>query len=296
MVRSTVLGSRLITRTDGNLSFVVLEQTINGIPVSRGEVKAGFTKKGEMIRVINNLAPGLDYGSLSTDFDDPVNAVRNAARHINHEVRSWETTLNPARSTDLKVTFGTELYATTAEKLYFPTEPGIAVPAWRVTIWKDVPAYEITSGTQTGTLLRRENIVKDRTQSVTYNVWSNTTSALKAHDNPAPLTPGPIDPEHGHTGNECRTDDGHANRKRGPVYFQQQRMITDGANPASGNNTNAGLDRGNPNGVDARIAGKRHASVQLCVEPAARGPAPGDDPLPAGEAITPCPAAPNTDH
>ena len=52
------------TNPDGNLSFVELNQEINGIPVFRGEVKAGFTKRGEMIRVINNFAPGLDHSSL----------------------------------------------------------------------------------------------------------------------------------------------------------------------------------------------------------------------------------------
>jgi hypothetical protein len=281
------------TNPDGNLSYVVLEQTINGIPVSRGEVKAGFTKNGEIIRVINNLAPGLDYGSLSTDFDDPANAVRNAARHINHDVRSWETTLNPARSTDLKVTFGTELYATTAEKLYFPTEPGVAVPAWRVTIWKDVPAYEITVDAATGTLLRRENIVKDQTQSVTYNVWSNTTSALKAHDNPAPLTPGPIDPSLGTQGTNTARTMVTLIGNEAPYAFNNNGWITDGANTTSGNNVNAGLDRGNPNGVDAPTTGSGMRVFDFASNPPPGNPAPGDDPLPAGEAITPCPASPN---
>ncbi|MEO8574987.1 MAG: hypothetical protein ABI481_13570, partial [Pyrinomonadaceae bacterium] len=58
------------TNPDGNLSFVELNQEINGIPVFRGEVKAAFTKNGEMGRVINNLAPGIDYEALSSDFGD----------------------------------------------------------------------------------------------------------------------------------------------------------------------------------------------------------------------------------
>jgi len=281
------------TNPDGNLSFAILEQTINGIPVSRGEVKAGFTKKGEIIRVINNVAPGLDYGSLSTDFDDPANAVRNAARHINHEVRSWETTVNSARSTDLKVTFGTELYATTAEKLYFPTEPGIAVPAWRVTIWKDVPAYEITVDAETGTLLRRENIVKDQTQPVTYNVWANTNSSLSAHDSPAPLTPGPIDPALGTQGtNVARTMVTRIGNEA-PYTFNNNGWITDGANTTSGNNVHAGLDRGSPNGVDAPSTGSGMRVFDFAANPPPGDPAPGDNPLPAGEVITPCPASPN---
>ncbi len=75
------------TNPDGNLSFVELDQEINGIPVFRGEVKAGFTKRGEMIRVINNLAPGLDYGSFRRIFADPADAVRAAAKYINTDPR-----------------------------------------------------------------------------------------------------------------------------------------------------------------------------------------------------------------
>ena len=74
------------TNPDGNLSYAHLEQRPNGIPVFRSEVKAGFTQDGHIIRVINNLAPGLDYGSLSMDFLDPLNAVRAAAEHIKHEL------------------------------------------------------------------------------------------------------------------------------------------------------------------------------------------------------------------
>ena len=43
---------------DGNLSFAHLEQQINGVPVFAGEVKAGFNAQGQMVRVINNAAPG----------------------------------------------------------------------------------------------------------------------------------------------------------------------------------------------------------------------------------------------
>lgn len=281
------------TNPDGNLSFAILEQKINGIPVSRGEVKAGFTKQGEIIRVINNLAPELEYQSLSGDFGDPADAVRNTARHVNHQLRAWETTVNRARSTDQKVTFGTELYATTAEKLYFPLEPGVAVPAWRVMIWKDVAAYEVTVDARNGTLLRRENIVKDQTQSVTYNVWTNATSPLKSLDNPAPLTPGPIDPAPGTQGvNVPRTSTSLIGNEA-PYSFNNNGWITDGANTTSGNNVNAGLDRGNPNGVDAPTTGSGMRIFDFASNPPPGSPAPGDEPLPAGEAITPCPGAPN---
>lgn len=57
------------------MSFVHLEQRINGIPAFRGEVKAGFTQRNEIVRVINNLAPGLNYSEVSTNFGDPASAV-----------------------------------------------------------------------------------------------------------------------------------------------------------------------------------------------------------------------------
>ena len=128
----------------GNLAFVELNQEINGIPVFRGEVKAGFTPAGEMFRVINNLAPGLDYTSLSKDFGDPSAAVRSAASFIKHELRPMEQTLNAAESNDQKAVFGSGDWATTAEKMYFPTEPGVAEYAClEATVAEGVGADEV---------------------------------------------------------------------------------------------------------------------------------------------------------
>src|SRR5437899_11149561 len=54
-----------------DLSFASLEQHINGVPVFQGEIKAAFSKRGDLVRVVNELAPGLDEGSVSPDFGDP---------------------------------------------------------------------------------------------------------------------------------------------------------------------------------------------------------------------------------
>jgi len=94
------------TNPDGNLSYAHLEQFINDVPVFRGEIKAGFNKQGDMFRVVNNLAPGLDYTTLSTEFGNPADAVVRAAGYINHELKDNETTRNQAASTDLKAVFG----------------------------------------------------------------------------------------------------------------------------------------------------------------------------------------------
>lgn len=243
------------TNPDGNLSFVELNQEINGVPVFRGEVKAGFTKSGEMIRVINNLAPGLDYRSLSTDFGDPVNALKVAAENLGSELRTTDTVPNVAASTEQKVRFGNGGdFDNTAEKMYFPTEPGVAVPAWRVLVWgKDNSYYVIVEAT-TGTVLWRKNITSDQTQPATYNVYAATTNLGKAMTSPAPLTPGPTDPT-------LNTQAPLGSRtsvtligNEGPLSFNNLGWITDGTNGTDGwtdgNAVEAGLDIVSPDGVD----------------------------------------------
>ena len=90
------------TNPDGVLSSARLEQFINDVPVFRGEINAGFNKQGEMFRVINNLAPDLDYNSLSTDFGDPLDAVRVTLNNLKFELKPTELVRNEARSTNIK--------------------------------------------------------------------------------------------------------------------------------------------------------------------------------------------------
>ena len=71
------------TNPNGELSYASLEQNINGVPVFQGEIKAGFNKRSEMFRVVNELAPGVDPATVSQDFGDPASAVRAAAANIN---------------------------------------------------------------------------------------------------------------------------------------------------------------------------------------------------------------------
>lgn len=247
------------TNPDGNLSYAYLEQRPNGIPVFRSEVKAGFTHDGRIIRVINNLAPGLDYNSLSVDFRDPLEAVKAAARNINHELKPADVARNDKASDDLKVVFGTGDWATTAEKMYFPTEPGVAVPAWRVLIWQPVNAYYVIVDAATGTMLWRKNITSDQTQQATYNVYSSTLNLGKSMNSPAPLIPGPIDPTtHTQAPLGARTNITLIGNE-GPLSFNTNGWMTDGTNGVNGNTSGnaliAGLDRDGTNGVDAPQSG-----------------------------------------
>ncbi len=239
------------TNPDGNLSFVELDQEINGIPVFRGEVKAGFTKAREMVRVINNFAPGLDYGSLSTNFGDPANAVAAAAGHINYDLAKLDMNLNSGQSSDIKAVFGTGDWATTAEKMYFPTEPGVAVAAWRVLIWEPVNAYYVIVDASTGTMLWRKNIAEDQTQSATYNVYVNSGSMVNLADSPAPLSPGPINPGLGTQGAILSRTATSLIGNEAPYTFNNNGWITDGGNITDGNAVEAGLDLSAPDGIDA---------------------------------------------
>ncbi|MCS6873352.1 MAG: M36 family metallopeptidase [Pyrinomonadaceae bacterium] len=267
----------------GNMGFAHLEQRINGVPVFRGEVKAGFTKNGEIIRVVNNLAPGLDYQSLSTDFRNPVDAVIAAARYANYELKEGDTTPNAAASDDLKVKFGRGGdWDITAEKMYFPTEPGVAVPAWRVLIWKPVNAYYVIVDAETGTMLWRKNITEDQTQPATYNVYANPNAFIPVHDSPAPFTPGPTDPTTGAQAPVINRVNQTRVGNEPPYTFNNNGWINDGQNVTDGNAVEAGIDRDGVNGVDAPQTGSPNrvfTTSSPAWNPPPGNPAPGDDPL-----------------
>ena len=237
------------TNPDGNLSYVELDQEINGIPVFRGEVKAGFTKSGEMIRVVNNFAPGLEYSALSTDFGDPSAAVKYACGFINTIPTKRGSLLNEKESTDLKAVFGTGDSETTAEKMYFPTEPGVAVAAWRVLIWQPINAYYVIVDANTGTMLWRKNITEDQTQSATYSVYANPNAMVNVADNPFPMTPGPSSPNGVQGAAISRTSITRIGNEA-PYTFNNQGWIPDGVTITDGNAIQAGLDRDGTDGID----------------------------------------------
>jgi hypothetical protein len=268
---------------EGELSFARLEQEINGIPVFRSEIRAGFNKQGAMFRVINNLAPGLEYETLSKEFGNPAEAVSRAAVYISHELKDSEKTANAQTSTDLKVVFGSGDWATTAEKMYFPVELGVARPSWRVLIWQPVNAYYVIVDAETGTMLYRENITKDQTQAATYNVYANTNTILKAMTNPAPLAaPGLLDPALGTQGALQPRTNVTLIGNEAPNTFNNLGWITDGTNGVNGhtdgNNVQAGLDRVAPDGVDAPTLGTNRV-FNFDYTPGAGTGTTGDSPL-----------------
>ncbi len=293
------------TNPDGNLSYAVLEQQIKGIPVFRGEIKAGFTKTGEMFRVINNLAPALSYESLSTDFRNPSDAVKVAATNINYELKATDLSVNEATSTGIKSVFGDGDFATTAEKMYFPTEPGVAVPAWRVLIWQPVSSYYVIVDAQNGKVLWRKNITEDQTQSGTYNVYTNPGSLMNVPTNPAPIVPGITNPGLGTQGTVGSRNNVTLIGNEAPNTFNNLGWITDGNNTTDGNNVQAGLDRKLPNtgnpanpadiDPDGMATGSPNRVFNFTYAPGDPSNGSGESPLPAGQTPGTCLAASNTD-
>jgi hypothetical protein len=161
--------------------------------------------------------------------------------------------------------------------MYFPTEVGVAVPAWRVLIWQPVNAYYIIVDTETGTMLWRKNITEDQTQSATYEVYDNTNAYTKFAESPAPLTPGPISPALGTQGALLNRTNVTLIGNEGPLSFNNKGWIDDGGNTTEGNNTIAGLDLSAPDGVDAPVAGTNRV-FSSAWNPPPGNPAPGDAP------------------
>ena len=247
------------TNPDGVLSYAHLAQSINGVPVFQAEIKAGFNRRGEMFRVINNLAPGLEYDSISGNFGDAGNAVGNAFKYVSREMKAEDYEFNQAESTDLKAVFGAGDEATTAEKMYFPVEAGTARTAWRVLVWEPARAFYVIVDAETGVMLWRKNISSDQTQTATYNVYNNPANLMNAANNPAPIVPGLNTPNSGTQGALISRNNVTLIGNEAPNTFNNLGWMTDGANGANGltdgNNVEAGLDIDGTNGVDAPVSG-----------------------------------------
>ncbi|HEY0458563.1 MAG TPA: M36 family metallopeptidase [Pyrinomonadaceae bacterium] len=272
------------TNPNGELSFARLEQFVNGIPVFRGEIRAGFNKQNAMFRVVNNLASNADYASVSENFGEPAAAVEKAAQYINYQLKEGDTKFNAAASTDLKAVFGEGDWATTAEKMYFPIEGGVLRSSWRVLNWQKGDAYYVIVDAETGTMLYREDITHSQTQPATYNVYANTNSLLKVMPNPAPLAaPGLVDPTLGTQGTLQARTNVTVIGNEAPYTFNNLGWITDGANGGNGftdgNNVEAGVDRILPNGVDATVQGTSRVFNFNYTPGAGANNSGGDDPL-----------------
>lgn len=264
------------TNPAGNMSFVGLKQEINGIPVFQGELMAAFTRRNELVRTINNLAPGLNHDALArTPTISASEAVVSAARNIGMEVKASdiaaESTAADGRSAMLAR--GPFDEATKVELMYFPLGPGAAALAWSSVLWKPDVAYWVITDAQTGQTLWRKCITNDQTQTATFGIYNS--------DSPAPSTPsGSTTPTDGFQGAAVPRTTITLIGNEVPNVFNQLGWITDGGNVTTGNNVDAGLDIDGVNGIDAagRATGSPTRVFDFVYNPAPGIPAPGDAP------------------
>ena len=283
---------------EGEMSWVILEQKIDGVPVFQGEAVAGFGRDGRLARVVNGLAAGTEPANISREFGDPTAAVANAASYLNHQVLDFETKPNEEASVDLKAVFGDAEFGTTAEKMYFPLEPGSIVPAWRVLIRQDIATYYVIVDARSGDLLWRKNLTEDQTQTASFRVYANPFAMVNIADSPFPISPGPTSPNAANQGAAISRTLITRIGNEPPYEFNNLGWLTDNSTTLDGNNVQAGLDRespntspgsgGNPthidpNGVPSASSGRTFDFALNPATPSPAGSQTGDSPLPAGQ-------------
>lgn len=265
---------------DGGLAFAELHQKINGVPVFQGTLRGGFTKHGELFRVVGELAPEISAANVSADFGSAENAVLAASKYAGIEMieapQRRETGAN-----ELKVTFDRGAFAAspTAEKFYFPLAAGVARPAWRVLIWTEAGATYFVVDAADGRLLWRKSLTNDQTQPSTFVVYGNSTSMLRTGDSPTPGTPGCSNPANCPPPAMVARQSFTLIGNEPPYSFNNLGWITDGGNSTSGNNVIAGIDRDGVQGVDAPATGNPNRVFDFAYNPAPGTPPPGDEPL-----------------
>ena len=204
----------------GNLSWVKFQQVIHGNPVFRGEMRAAFTSRGELVRTVSEFVPDVDSTSLPVT---PAITAEHAAAVAAQSV-GW-TTAAAKYSSELQ---------------YFPLKPGLPALAWSILLKNTPYSYYIVIDAQNGKLLFRKNLTNDASQTATYAVYGS--------DSPSPLSPSTATPGSGIQG-------AGVGRNTFTLIselpaFDNDGWIPDGTNITTGNNVDAGLDLDKDGDID----------------------------------------------
>jgi hypothetical protein len=238
----------------GNLSWVELQQEINGVPVFQGHLRAALTRDGQIARTVGRLAPVVEDGtgansaqSFSAQSIDgataAAEAVSRAAAAIGVSVNASDLVLKESAPGGTSFVFEAGPFAEDikVDAVYFPVESGLAVQAWSTILWQDTPAYYSIVDADGGDLLWRKNITEEQTQPVTYSIYND--------DSPAPLSPTNALP--GQNVQAPFIPRTSVTLVSELPAFDNLGWITDGGTTTTGNNVDAGLDVVAPNGIDA---------------------------------------------
>src|SRR5262249_17791752 len=140
------------TNPAGNLSWVVLSQRINGVPVFQGKMVAVLKPTGELIRTISNLASGLEIEGKPPSINlGKVGSTPkiSASEAVARVAASIGVTIDPANLILLQKSPDGTMFLfhrgpfandIRVEPVYFPVKTGTLILAWSVVLWQDVPA------------------------------------------------------------------------------------------------------------------------------------------------------------
>jgi hypothetical protein len=242
----------------GNMAWVEFEQQIEGIPVFQGNLRAGLSNSGELIRTTGKLVSGIDYESAresknrylavrrSADAVGPdgnvsaAGAVAAGAESVGVSIDPADLVVKEVSDDGTSVFFegGPFIEDIKAELVYFPIETGNITLSWSMVLWEGYPAYYTIVDAETGTVLWRKNITADQTQPATYSYYND--------DNPAPSSPflgTPVQPAVALGGFQAlsipRTTVSLISEL---PAFDNLGWINDGGTTTTGNNVDAGLD------------------------------------------------------
>lgn len=288
------------TNPDHNLSFVRFIQEIAGIPVFNAELKAGFSRRGEIFRVVNSLAHGIDQSRVSKDFGNAETAVVNASAAIDVDLASDElvsaTIVPDGKARFLSSKFTDEIVA---EKCYFPLGREAVRPAWLVSLWTVGAAYLVVVDAAGGDLLWRKNIVEHQTLPATYSVYGRPNGLMKTADSPSPFTPGCLSPTGCAQPLAIQRSIWTLIGNEAPYSFNNIGWIPDDGLPVrtpalgnitDGNNVETGIDRTAPNGVDENgwaFGTPATRAFGYAYNPGPGDPPPGEEPLPTTQTYPP---------
>jgi len=160
------------TNPNGKLSWVRMEQQLNGMRVFRGETVAAFTSGGDMVRMVGELPAGLEEAELPTEPKVSAPAAVVAAAASLGETLAEDQLVVKERSQDgRKVIFqSVEPFdqEIEVELIYFPLGAGVAPLAWSMVLWHGPQAYYVVADAMgVIDIFWRKSIVAEQTQTVT---------------------------------------------------------------------------------------------------------------------------------
>ncbi|MEI7632866.1 MAG: M36 family metallopeptidase [bacterium] len=237
-------------RTD--LHWVTLEQQIGGIPVFGGELRAAVTGKGEVVSLVNSMAPGIDDESVLRGAPGITveEAVCAAAKNLGYALAPANLVRKSGASDSSYTSFeppkGYDKIST--RQVIFPIAPGEVSMAWEVIITTSNEGYGLVISASDAVVLLRKDFVNQQTASATYEFYDA--------DSPAPGLPWLDAPTT--TPNKLGKQAPPIKRSTKTIvseYVPGNPMgwIDDNDNFTRGNNTWTGRDQYRPQGIDVDV-------------------------------------------